>query len=114
MEKLSSIEMEKAYNPKDFEERIYAEWEAKNLFAPQNSQTDKTFVISLPPPNVTGILHIGHALDHVLQDTQVRFHRMCGDKTLWVPGTDHAGIATQNVVEKRILEKGNTRKDMTR
>ena len=114
MEKLSSIEMEKAYNPKDFEERIYAEWEAKNLFAPQNSQTDKTFVISLPPPNVTGILHIGHALDHVLQDTQVRFHRMCGDKTLWVPGTDHAGIATQNVVEKRLLEKGKSRKDMTR
>lgn len=114
MAKLKSVEMEKAYSPKDFEERIYEEWEKNNLFEPSASKTGKAFVISLPPPNVTGILHIGHALDHVLQDTQIRFHRMCGDATLWVPGTDHAGIATQNVVEKRLLEKGLSRKNMSR
>lgn len=114
MAKLKSIEMEKAYNPKDFESRIYESWQNNNLFAPRESKTGKTFVIALPPPNVTGVLHIGHALDHVLQDVLIRFHRMCGDKTLWIPGTDHAGIATQNVVEKRIASEGKTKKDFTR
>lgn len=114
MAKLQSVDMEKAYNPKDFEARIYESWQKNNLFAPQKSRTGKNFVILLPPPNVTGVLHIGHALDHVLQDVLIRFHRMCGDETLWVPGSDHAGIATQNVVEKRLASEGKSRKDLSR
>lgn len=114
MAKLQSIEMEKAYNPKDFESRIYDEWLKNNLFVPQKSRSGKNFVIALPPPNVTGVLHIGHALDHVLQDLLIRYHRMCGDETLWIPGTDHAGIATQNVVEKRLAAEGKSRKDLSR
>lgn len=114
MSKLTAIEMEKVYNPKDFEQRIYEQWLKNNSFEPRESKTGKNFVIALPPPNVTGVLHVGHALDHVLQDIQIRFHRMCGDKTLWIPGTDHAGIATQNVVEKKLATQGRKKKDMSR
>lgn len=116
-EKLHAVTMEKAYNPKDFEDRIYSAWESARLFTPQvsggASGTGK-FVISIPPPNVTGVLHMGHALDNVLQDIQVRYHRMMGEDTLWVPGTDHAGIATQHVVERRLADEGKTRHDLTR
>ncbi|PIE98706.1 MAG: valine--tRNA ligase [Treponema sp.] len=113
-EKLQAIELEKAYNPKDFEERIYAKWEGSDVFKPVKSRNAGSFVVVLPPPNVTGILHMGHGLDHVLQDVAVRYHRMCGDETLWLPGTDHAGIATQNVVEKRLKTEGKSRDDLGR
>ena len=98
---LHTIELEKAYNPKDFEDRIYADWEKQGCFKPVK-KTDGTgkYVVAIPPPNVTGVLHMGHGLNNVLQDVVVRYHRMKGDETLWIPGTDHAGIATQNVVER--------------
>ena len=72
------------------------------------------FSIVIPPPNVTGVLHVGHALNNTLQDILIRYHRMCGDNTLWVPGTDHAGIATQNVVERQLAEEGQSRHDLGR
>ncbi|MEL3912792.1 valine--tRNA ligase [Treponema pedis] len=114
-EKLSAIEMEKAYNPKEFEERIYDKWEKSGCFKPVKKEgTKNTFTVVIPPPNVTGVLHMGHALDETLQDVAVRYHRMKGDETLWIPGTDHAGIATQNVVEKQLKQEGKTRRDLGR
>ncbi len=90
----------------------YAEWESRGLFEPRGSGAP--FTIPIPPPNVTGILHMGHALNNTLQDILIRFHRMLGERTLWVPGTDHAGIATQHVVEERLAKKGTTRKGLGR
>ena len=89
------------YKPKDTEERIYKLWEEGGFFKPENSNADakNTFSIVLPPPNVTGTLHLGHAMMLAVEDIVVRYHRMKGDKTLWVPGTDHAAIATQSKVE---------------
>lgn len=114
-EKLNAIEMEKAYNPKDFEDRIYESWESNGCFKPiKKDDNQKTFTVVIPPPNVTGILHIGHALVNTLQDIVVRYHRMKGDETLWVPGTDHAGIATQNIVEKKLKAEGKSRNDLGR
>ena len=113
-EKLSKIELEKSFNPKEFEEKIYKLWQSKNAFLPKDRGQDDTFTIIMPPPNVTGILHIGHALDNVLQDIIVRYKRMCGYKTLWIPGCDHAGIATQNVVEKKLREEGVEPKNLKR
>ena len=96
------------YNDKyihtEVENRIYKYWEKNNLFKPKKNI--KKFSIVIPPPNVTGSLHMGHALNNSLQDLLIRFHRMNGYETLWQPGTDHAGIATQAVVEKKLLEKG--------
>ncbi len=120
--KLKKIELEKAYNPANFEERIYARWKNEGHFRPSSARanaariesTGERFVIVIPPPNVTGVLHMGHGLDHALQDIMIRFHRMRGDDTLWVPGTDHAGIATQNVVEKRLKKDGKSRHDLGR
>ena len=114
-EKLNAIELEKAYNPKDFEQRIYTFWEEKGCFKPvKKENTSKTYTVVIPPPNVTGVLHMGHALDDTLQDVSVRYHRMKGEQTLWVPGADHAGIATQNVVEKKLKAEGKNRKDIGR
>ena len=114
-EKLNAIELEKAYNPKDFEQRIYTFWEERCCFKPvKKENTSKTYTVVIPPPNVTGVLHMGHALDDTLQDVSVRYHRMKGEQTLWVPGTDHAGIATQNVVEKKLKAEGKNRKDIGR
>ena len=112
---LHTIELEKAYNPKDFEDRIYADWEKQGCFKPVK-KTDSTdrYVVAIPPPNVTGVLHMGHGLNNVLQDVVVRYHRMKGDETLWIPGTDHAGIATQNVVERQLKAEGKTRHDLGR
>ena len=112
---LHTIELEKAYNPKDFEDRIYADWEKQGCFKPVK-KTDGTdrYVVAIPPPNVTGVLHMGHGLNNVLQDVVVRYHRMKGDETLWIPGTDHAGIATQNVVERQLKAEGKTRHDLGR
>ena len=108
-----SQELPKTYDPHSVEGRIYEEWERSGVFAPQGD--GEPFCIVLPPPNVTGILHMGHALDHSVQDAIVRRKRMQGYKTLWLPGTDHAGIATQNVVEREIEKnEGKTRDELGR
>lgn len=103
------MEFAKQYLPKSFEEKIYAQAEELGLFQPAESRTGKTFYIPIPPPNVTGNLHIGHALTLTLEDIMTRYHRMKGDSTVWIPGTDHAGIATQARVEKQLAEQGKTR-----
>ncbi len=115
---MHAIELEKVYNPKDFEDRLYSQWEEKGCFKPEASdngdKNQQTFTVVIPPPNVTGVLHAGHALNNTLQDIVVRYHRMKGDKTLWVPGTDHAGIATQNVVERKLKAEGTSRRELGR
>ena len=99
--------MDKSFDAADAEARIAAEWEATNAFAAgANARRSETFTVMIPPPNVTGSLHIGHALNNTLQDILVRWHRMRGFDTLWQPGQDHAGIATQMVVERRMAERG--------
>jgi len=107
--------LEKSFDPKTAEPRLYAKWEAANAFAPIDDPNAETFSIVIPPPNVTGSLHIGHALNNTLQDVLIRFERMRGKAALWLPGTDHAGIATQMVVERQLAEAGNqSRRDMGR
>ena len=93
------------YNHSKIEKEIYRYWEENNFFQPKKGKK-KYFSIVIPPPNVTGSLHMGHALNNSLQDLLIRFYRMNGYETLWQPGTDHAGIATQAVVEKKLLDKG--------
>jgi valyl-tRNA synthetase len=110
---MKAIELEKAYNPKAFEDTIYKQWVEDGNFKPSTG-TGKPFVIVMPPPNVTGILHMGHALNNSLQDILIRYYRMTGRPTLWVPGTDHAGIATQNVVERQLKKEGLRRQDIGR
>ena len=108
-------ELAKNYNPRDFEERIYGEWCEKKYFAPDPDPKKPPFSIVIPPPNVTGQLHMGHALDETLQDILVRTKRMQGYSALWVPGTDHAGIATQIKVEENLrVNEGLTRYDLGR
>ncbi len=102
------------YNPKDTEDKWYKLWEENNLFAASPDPYKKPFCITIPPPNVTGILHMGHALNNTIQDILIRYHRMKGDAALWMPGTDHAGIATQNVVERAIGKEGLKRQDLGR
>jgi valyl-tRNA synthetase len=104
--------MEKTYAPHDIERRIYERWESNGWFAPSGHGTPYSIVI--PPPNVTGTLHMGHAFQHTLMDALTRYHRMRGDDTLWQPGTDHAGIATQMVVERQLNAQGQKRTDLTR
>ena len=96
--------MNKQYKPKEIEQNIYKLWEKNDCFSPRNSASK--FSIVLPPPNVTGTLHMGHAFQHTIIDVLVRYHRMLGKSVLWQPGTDHAGIATQLVVENRITNSG--------
>jgi len=107
-------EIEKAYEAKKYEDDIYAQWEKSGLFTPKRVKGKKPFVISMPPPNATGTLHLGHATMLAIEDIMVRYKRMQGFPTLWIPGTDHAGIATQNKVEKIIAEEGETRHTMGR
>ena len=109
---MKAVELSKAYNPKDFEDRIYTEWKEKGEFGPKEGEGH--FSVVMPPPNVTGVLHMGHALNNNLQDIIVRYKRMKGFPTLWVPGTDHAGIATQNVVERQLAKEGLRRQDIGR
>ena len=106
--------LEKNYDPKNFEEKIYAEWEAKGAFKPNMNKNKETFAVVIPPPNVTGVLHMGHALDDTLQDVLIRYNRMQGKNVLWQPGMDHAGIATQMVVERNLATQGITRHDLGR
>ena len=102
------------YNPKECEQSIYAQWEKDGFFHVEPQTSKKPFTIVIPPPNVTGILHMGHALNNTLQDILIRWKRMQGKASLWVPGTDHAGIATQNVVERSLRKKGVTRQQLGR
>src|SRR5471030_2309731 len=107
-------ELDKRYDPKAFEQRIYAMWEAKGYFAPDDDRDRPKFSIVIPPPNVTGRLHIGHALVNTLQDILGRWKRMSGFNTLWLPGTDHAGIATQMIVDRELTKQGISRFDLGR
>jgi len=102
------------YNPKEFEERIYKNWEEKKYFTPIVDKNKKPFSIVMPPPNITGKLHLGHALDNTLQDMLIRFKRMQGYCTLWLPGQDHASIATEVKVENELLKEGLVKKEMGR
>ena len=107
--------LDKTFDPTAAEPRIYAQWEESGLFAPKTDGAAEAYSIVIPPPNVTGSLHIGHALNNTLQDILARYHRMKGKAVLWLPGTDHAGIATQMVVERQLAAAGNvSRRDMGR
>src|SRR5574341_27950 len=97
--------LEKTFSPNELEARLYAEWESRGFFKPGRKPKGKPFTIVIPPPNVTGSLHMGHALNNTIQDILVRFERMRGRDVLWQPGTDHAGIATQMVVERQLMER---------
>ena len=107
-----SRELPKVYEPQQVEERIYKMWEENGYFRPNKNYDAKPFTIVMPPPNVTGQLHMGHAMDATLQDTLIRFKRMQGYNALWVPGVDHAGIATQIKVEEELRKEGLTRYDL--
>ena len=102
------------YNPQDVEARTYKWWESSGFFKADDRSTKPPFAIILPPPNVTGFLHLGHALDHTIQDLLIRWKRMSGFNALWLPGTDHAGIATQTVVEKELKKQGTNRHELGR
>jgi valyl-tRNA synthetase len=110
--------LSKTYDPKQVEDRLYEWWHSRGYFKPENQiyidPTRGQFVITIPPPNVTGTLHMGHALTSAVEDLMTRYARMRGARTLWVPGTDHAGIATQAIVEKNLAEQGKHRQDMSR
>ncbi|MCK5429315.1 MAG: class I tRNA ligase family protein, partial [Anaerolineales bacterium] len=102
------------YNPKEVEDARYTCWEERRYFHSEPDGSKKSFAIVIPPPNITGVLHMGHALNTIIQDVLIRWKRMQGENTLWMPGTDHAGIATQNVVERSLLQRGLKRQEMGR
>ena len=104
--------MDKSYRPKEIEQRQYERWEKNGWFAPSGS--GEPYCIVIPPPNVTGTLHMGHAFQDTIMDALIRYHRMCGHNTLWQPGMDHAGIATQMVVERQLNGEGKSRTDLGR
>ena len=104
----------KQYDPKQSEADAQALWTREQISLPGESQTGKTFLIPMPPPNVTGNLNLGHAEMLAIEDIMIRYHRMKGDSTLWIPGTDHAGIATQAQVEKLLASQGRSRKELGR
>ena len=102
------------YNPKDFEEKLYQEWEEKGYFKPSMDKAKESYCIMMPPPNVTGKLHMGHALDDTIQDILIRFKRMKGYNTLWLPGTDHAAISTEMKVVEKLRNEGKTKQELGR
>ena len=102
------------YNPKDFEEKLYKEWEEKGYFKPSMNYEKESYCIMMPPPNVTGKLHMGHALDDTIQDILIRFKRMQGYNTLWLPGTDHASISTEMKVVEKLKNEGKTKQELGR
>jgi valyl-tRNA synthetase len=108
------MEINKNYEPQKIEKKWYKFWLDNGYFTPEIDKTKKPYTILIPPPNVTGILHMGHVLNNTLQDVMIRYKRMTGIPTLWIPGVDHAGIATQNVVEKELAKEGKTRHDIGR
>ena len=109
-------ELPKVYSPAETESAVSERWAAAGVFhaEPTTDESVSRYSVVIPPPNVTAALHLGHALNNTLQDVLVRFHRMQGNHTMWMPGTDHAGIATQTVVEKRLLQQGVKRLEMGR
>ncbi len=109
-----SNEMAKSYDPRETEQRLYDWWESRGYFTPKIDWDKKPFTIVIPPPNVTGELHHGHAMFVAFEDLLIRWHRMMGEPTLWLPGTDHAGIATQNVVERALEKQGTSRRELGR
>ena len=109
-----AVQLAPAFNPKEVEQGLYDQWDAAGYFQPSDRTDREPFVVIMPPPNVTGELHIGHALFVTIQDIMIRYHRMLGDPTLWLPGADHAGIAGQWVVERLIAKEGLTRHDLGR
>lgn len=107
--------LDKTYNPAEIEQSLYAHWEKSGYFKPNGDTTQDSFCVVIPPPNVTGSLHMGHAFQQTIMDTMIRYQRMQGKNTLWQTGTDHAGIATQMVVERKIAaEEGKNRHDYGR
>ena len=109
------FEMADRFNPSAVEQALYQHWEESGYFKPSENENAPSYCIAIPPPNVTGSLHMGHAFQQTLMDTLIRFNRMEGHNTLWQAGTDHAGIATQMVVERKIAaEEGKTRHDYGR
>jgi valyl-tRNA synthetase len=111
---MNAVELNKVFDADDFEDRIYAMWKEGGHFRPAGDEGKDPFVIVIPPPNVTGVLHMGHGLNNSIQDILIRYWRMQGRPTLWVPGTDHAGIATQNVVERKLIAEGTSREEIGR
>lgn len=107
-------ELEKIYSPNEIEKKWYKHWEESKYFAATLEDGKENYSVVIPPPNVTGILHMGHVLNNSIQDTLVRYNRMTGKNTLWLPGCDHAGIATQNKVERKLAEEGLTKEDLGR
>jgi len=109
------MDIAKTYDPKEFEDRIYNEWMEKGYFTPKIDYSKKPFTIVIPPPNITGQLHMGHALDNTMQDIIIRWKRMQGYVALWIPGSDHASIATEvKVLDKIKEETGLTKRDIGR
>ncbi|MCB5245897.1 MAG: valine--tRNA ligase [Candidatus Cloacimonetes bacterium] len=108
------MEISKTYEPQQIEKKWYEFWEKNEYFQPEGDTSKPPFTVLMPPPNVTGILHMGHVLNNTLQDIVIRYHRMLGEPTLWLPGVDHAGIATQNMVEKELAKEGKTRQEIGR
>ena len=106
--------LKEKFNPKDFEEEIYQKWEENGYFKPSMDKTKESFCIMMPPPNVTGKLHMGHALDDTIQDILIRFKRMQGYNTLWLPGSDHAAISTEMKLAQKLKEEGKTKQDLGR
>src|SRR5215216_4752115 len=111
---MSAKQLDKTYDPKQVEDRWYAVWAERGYFHAKPDRSGDPYTIVIPPPNVTGSLHIGHALNNALQDILIRWRRMQGRNALWVPGTDHAGIATQNVVERQLQAEGTSRDELGR
>jgi len=111
---MSNKQFDKGYEPHEVEKRWYEYWEKEQLFAAQDQSPQASYSIVIPPPNVTGVLHMGHALNITMQDILCRYRRLRGDNVLWMPGTDHAGIATQNVVEKKLVADGTDRHQLGR
>src|SRR5207244_10633040 len=108
------MELPKSFDPRAIEQKWYPFWESRGMFKPSMKPDAPAYCIQLPPPNVTGTLHMGHAFQHTLMDVLIRYHRMRGDNTLWQLGTDHAGIATQIVVENQIKAQGQSRQELGR
>ena len=108
------MELAKSFDPKAIEACWYPQWESRGYFRAAFDESRPSFCIQLPPPNVTGTLHMGHAFQQTLMDVLVRWHRMKGENVLWQPGTDHAGIATQMVVERQLEAAGKSRRELGR
>ena len=106
--------LEGKFEPKSFEEEIYQEWNDKGYFKPSEDKSKKPYTIVIPPPNITGKLHMGHALDETLQDILIRYKRMQGYNALWIPGTDHASIATEAKIVENLKKEGITKEDLGR